>query len=1168
MSEWFRPQSRDVFCFAATGRNGNKKRKLNHRLTLPDFPRTLAAWQGNLRPEPPEGQVPRIPNFESIMQDKTKARLQSKKIELLLKTAEYARGLKDVCHDIVTACGSANNEASVVTIFELELFSLIKTVFGLTYYPVKEMAVKTIRHVSKGKIDSKIGALVIEFKHESALRTASDKQKATVQITEYLNGLYSQHESDYYGFITDGHVCKFVRKVEGAILESSFETLNWQHLDQIIRTIVLLEKRGLTPANLVKDFCEPVETSLAKRLVLVLYDALRTHATGRTKMLFNEWKELFRLAHDDKSKQRAIEERRKALSAIIDTSFKDNETEYLILYSLQTAFAILVKIIAYKVVSKIRFNQSLIEFHKLAEADSDALRDQMYLLEEGAIFRSMGIGNLLEGDFFAWYSTKNQWNNEIGCVIKEVFAVLSRYEDKALFDKGNDARDLFKDLFLEIVPDKVRHSMGEFYTPPWLADNLIRNCLKYCSKKDWRALDPCGGSGTFVTALIKKVLLESQHLTPKQKLEMVLLRVKAVDLNPLAVLTMRINYFVNIAHLIGKNDEFEIPVYLGDSSYVPERVAVAGVECYRYQIKTLKGSIQIELPRSVVKSPEGFSRVMTEMEQDIKNKDEQAICKKFLSVTAKEDRKPLIKKRIQALAKKFVELEKNDWNGIWARIITNFLTTANLGRFDLIVGNPPWIDWKNLPAGYRDRIKSLCIDRRLFSGDSITGGINLNICGLISNVAAQNWLAPQGILGFLMPQSLIFQQSYEGFRNFALDNDKRLFFQELYDWTKAGHPFHPVQHKFLTFFITATPKNYAAGIPVTFFCKTKGPALSRYAHQSDFTQMAGVFREEKHLAGQANRENTAFTYAKDATELENFRAIAGECEYTGREGIEFYPQEVFLLEIDEQMQKRSKHVFVKNFQNRKSKYKIAQGTLLLEKIFLHPLVKGTDIERFHLSTPQFLVPFPYDKRKPRSPIGIKTLTRRSRNLATFLTRFKDVIETQTSYNEKIIGKKHYNEFYALARVGKYSFANHYVAFRDNTKWLATVVSSMSTPWGERKRPCFQNHAVSICERKDGSFISRDEAHYLCGALNAPVTGRFLVNSSDSRSFKIRPPVRVPLYDPKNPDHVALSELSKLAHLKHADKEEMGKIDKKLDALYVKICKAALPSKTRSGTIKK
>ena len=86
-----------------------------------------------------------------------------------------------------------------------------------------------------------------------------------------------------------------------------------------------------------------------------------------------------------------------------------------------------------------------------------------------------------------------------------------------------------------------------------------------------------------------------------------------------------------------------------------------------------------------------------------------------------------------------------------------------------------------------------------------------------------------------------------------------------------------------------------------------------------------------------------------------------------------------------------------------------------------------------------------------------------------------MLEAQTAYNSKIIGKKHDNEFYALARVGEYSFAKHYVAFRDNTKWQAVVISDILTPWGEKKRPQFQNHAVSICQDSKGRFIGLDEA---------------------------------------------------------------------------------------------
>ena len=442
---------------------------------------------------------------------------------------------------------------------------------------------------------------------------------------------------------------------------------------------------------------------------------------------------------------------------------------------------------------------------------------------------------MLEGDFFSWYCSSNQWSGELGSLVQEVFKILTEYEDKALFQSGENAQDLFRDLFTKIIPDKVRHSLGEFYTPSRLADNLINESIKLNKiGKGWKGLQPCAGSGTFVTILIKHILLETKGLSNKEKLNAVLARVKAIDLNPLAVLTTRINYFVNISHLISDNDEFEIPVYLGDSSYVPTKTIIDKVECLNYKIKTIKGFINIDLPSSAVTNPELFSKTMTSIEADISNQDAKEIQGKLFHIIPKKDLTKEIKKRMSSLAKQFVELEKNEWNRMWARIVTNFLTTANLGKFDLIVGNPPWIDWKNLPAGYRERVKEICIERHLFSGDSLTGGINLNICALISNVSAVNWLKENGILSFLMPQTIIFQQTYEGFREFKIDDNSNLFFQQLFDWTQTGHPFDPVTHKFLSYFISSKKVNYKEGIPLKYYIKKRGVDFKKYQNTNDF----------------------------------------------------------------------------------------------------------------------------------------------------------------------------------------------------------------------------------------------------------------------------------------------------------------------------------------------
>ena len=73
---------------------------------------------------------------------------------------------------------------------------------------------------------------------------------------------------------------------------------------------------------------------------------------------------------------------------------------------------------------------------------------------------------------------------------------------------------------------------------------------------------------------------------------------------------------------------------------------------------------------------------------------------------------------------------------------------------------------------------------------------------------------------------------------------------------------------------------------------------------------------------------------------------------------------------------------------------------------------------------------------------------------------KQYLEQQTKYSNKLINDEN-AEFYALARTGLYSHAPYYVIFRDNTKWVSTVVGKIDTQWGGLKNPAFQNHCVSM-----------------------------------------------------------------------------------------------------------
>lgn len=1078
--------------------------------------------------------------------------LQNKTIEYILHQPEYWQYLKRALVRINKVAAEATTEATIAFEIDSFLHQLLKNEFGMNLKFVKEEA--TSRRSARGRIDTRIGLLILEYKHPSKLVTETQQFKASNQIAEYLETACPSMDTESVGIITDGKLIKFVHSSQPT--KGGFAEITTAHLDQMVKYCLMLNKRALSPANLVADFCG--EDSISKQLAKNLFHALdNDNWTPKTKMLYQEWKVLFKLAHDDTSKQQAIVERKDALANALDIKINpsDNETEYKALYAIQTAYAIIVKLMAYKVLASIQRIDD-IDFAAMAQSKS-TLRSALENLENGSVFRQCGFTNLLEGDFFAWYAAKGQWTEDIEKSIKLILNKLSEYEQHHILQTGWAVKDIFKGLYEAIIPSKVRHSLGEFYTPPWLADHVIQGAITLCKKsKGWSGLDPCCGSGTYVTTMIRRIIEELAGESNSIILAAILSRVKGVDLNPLAVLTARINYFINIAPLIDSNTEgFEIPIYLGDSSYIPVPILVSGVKCVQYELGTLKGPLSVTLPESAISDSQKFSKVMTEVEAQVLLESVSGTERLLQSLVAKADLIPEIKHEINNLARQLVNLQTQKWNGIWARIITNFLTTSNLGKFDIIVGNPPWVDWKNLPAGYRERIKGLCVSRNLFSGDNLTGGINLNICALIANVAADKWLHQSGVLGFLMPDTLMVQQTYEGFRQFKTSTGQ-LFLQKIINWSRAGHPFHPVTQKFLTYYYGASTVDYKAGVPVENV--KRNPLKKGAVHklpQVAFKQVAEYFESYDSIAITANPANSSFTYAQ-ANEVREFSRIAGNCDYAGREGVEFFPNELLLFSALPNRKAKPGLIWVKNIQNSKSKHKVASQTLPLEQEMLFPLIKGVDIQRFGLKLSGTLAPFPYADNC-RSPLSQEILSEKAPKLLNYLMSNKGVFDAQTSYNSKIIGKKHNNEFYALARVGTYSFAPVFVAFRDNSKWGATVVTQVQTPWGDLKRPVFQNHAVTITQRPDKTYISLEEAHYICAILNAPVVEKFIRQSSDSRTFKINPAIKVPIWDPANPIHKTLSDLSIKAHKfsEETTPEERQRLDAQLDEYYLALIQA-------------
>lgn len=111
--------------------------------------------------------------------------------------------------------------------------------------------------------------------------------------------------------------------------------------------------------------------------------------------------------------------------------------------------------------------------------------------------------------------------------------------------------------------------------------------------------------------------------------------------------------------------------------------------------------------------------------------------------------------------------------------------TSNLeAKFDFVVGNPPWVNFNNLPDQYKEQLKAIFAEYGLIanSGSVLLGNSRVDISALVVNVCIHKLLKSNGSLAMFVPSSLFFGGSaHNEFRNF-LAKDKQFYLSRLHDF--------------------------------------------------------------------------------------------------------------------------------------------------------------------------------------------------------------------------------------------------------------------------------------------------------------------------------------------------------------------------------------------------
>jgi hypothetical protein len=377
-------------------------------------------------------------------------------------------------NDVATQIRKAASESITEEDLRIRVESLLKNrvldPLGIPWGRYEHSPKKYSTLISGVRIDALHAHVVVEYESPKSFEEKGDYEHAIQQVKDgivrHAQGV-TERLPRYFGVALDGYKIGFVRyRLRLGDFEVSRVPLdvNRSTIARFVEAVVGLKRKALDADELVKDFGPGSE--LSNKLIRAFYDKLNGKVRARTSILFNDWKRVFsQVCAYDREKLKGLEEQ-------YGFERGDADVEKL-LFSLHSYFALLMKLLAAEVGSL--YWPIMGSYLKALEdayySGPDRLGNQLEDLENGGLFAKLGILNFLEGNYFAWYL--GEWDYKLADSIALAVNKLSDYDPSTAELEPDKIKDLFKRLYQNLVPRKIRHDLGEYYTPDWLPSSSL-----------------------------------------------------------------------------------------------------------------------------------------------------------------------------------------------------------------------------------------------------------------------------------------------------------------------------------------------------------------------------------------------------------------------------------------------------------------------------------------------------------------------------------------------------------------------------------------------------------------------------------------------------------------------------------------------------------------------
>ena len=730
-----------------------------------------------------------------------------------------------------------------------------------------------------------------------------------------------------------------------------------------------------------------------------------------------------------------------------------------LLQSIQTFYSVLIKLIAWNTLQDASLEPPLTE------------------LLSGRAFVDRGIRNFCGDDWYIW--PLDVWDPALEAQCEELRACLGTFDTCP--EGSTHSPDSLSRIYETVVPPALRHALGEYYTPGWLAERTLQNAVSASGRRagELRFLDPACGSGVFLIQALRLIRADTSKSPPLSD------QVAGFDLHPLAVLTAKANYLAVVARQPLPEAGLFLPIYRYDALNVPifqENTLVVDTGCgpvYSVPLSLCRQAVEIQPdPEEFLSMPEA-SRLFAPL--------------------------PSAGRRLLA--------------GILLDRIFAFFHQ----RADIVMGNPPWVNWEYLSPRYRAGSQHLWGEYGLLQVKGPRLGFSKeDVSTLFTCAALDRFLVPGGHLSFILRQATFRSaQNGAGFRRFHLDSpDLDFRVLEVEDLGRI-RPFDGICTPVALVLIQRDARHV---FPVPYRHWQAKPGFRRAVRSLDATisSVLPFVRMEDMTAAPAHREDPGSVWVSAPNGLAPvLDALLGSNPYQARTGVfTGGANAVYQLQI---LERAGSALRIVNLAD-KARRKAPAVTTRLESTCVYPLIQGSDLSRWSVRSRAWLL-CPHTAGTKIYPLAEADLRQDLPLTYAYLTRFRDILEARKGFAgwERAI-QEHY--FYALLRVGSYTFSRYKVAWRYIARsFITAVIAPMQDPYLGEALPLPNEKVIYV------GTNCREEAYYLCGILSsAPV--RCCVTcymNPTSISAHVLDKLYIPAFDPTNSRHLSIAALCEEGH---------------------------------------